>query len=219
MQGASRDYTKLPEEEIKKRLTPLQYQVTQEEGTETPFANEYWNNKRAGIYVDVVSGEPLVHLDRQVRFRDRVAELHRSRWWPTTSSRKWTGLSVGEEPKCGAGTGDFHLGHVFPDGPSLPDLGMHQLCCVAIHPQGRPGKGRLRGLRRALRRINPGPATKARRLVLDPRLLPSYTYYTLFSNARTAWDERPTPMIYRFENTPQLSDLAVDVRKRQQDPV
>src|ERR671921_19741 len=52
-------FTKPSEAELRKRLSPLQYEVTQHEGTERPFSNEYWNNKRAGIYVDVVSGEPL----------------------------------------------------------------------------------------------------------------------------------------------------------------
>src|SRR5882724_5394135 len=51
--------TKPPSEELKKKLTPEQYHVTQQCGTEPPFRNEYWDNHRAGIYVDVVSGEPL----------------------------------------------------------------------------------------------------------------------------------------------------------------
>ena len=46
-------------EELKKRLTPMQYKVTQQEGTEPPFNNEYWDNHKPGIYVDIVSGEPL----------------------------------------------------------------------------------------------------------------------------------------------------------------
>ena len=46
-------------EELKRKLSPLQYQVTQEDGTEAPFRNEYWDNHDAGIYVDVVTGEPL----------------------------------------------------------------------------------------------------------------------------------------------------------------
>ena len=49
----------MSEEELKKRLTPLQYKVTRENATEKPFANEYWNNKKEGIYVDITSGEPL----------------------------------------------------------------------------------------------------------------------------------------------------------------
>ncbi|MGB8214864.1 MAG: peptide-methionine (R)-S-oxide reductase MsrB, partial [Anaerolineales bacterium] len=53
------NYTKPPEAELRKRLTPVQYEVTQHEGTEPAFNNVYWNNKKAGIYVDVVSGEPL----------------------------------------------------------------------------------------------------------------------------------------------------------------
>jgi peptide methionine sulfoxide reductase msrA/msrB len=50
---------KPPKEELRKTLTPLQYKVTQEDGTERAFENEYWDNKREGIYVDIVSGEPL----------------------------------------------------------------------------------------------------------------------------------------------------------------
>ena len=52
-------FTKPSDDELKKTLTPLQYRVTQHEGTEAPFRNEYWNNHEPGIYVDVVSGEPL----------------------------------------------------------------------------------------------------------------------------------------------------------------
>src|SRR5512133_4112425 len=54
-----RTVTKPSDAELRKRLSQLQYEVTQHEGTERPFSNEYWNNKRPGIYVDVVSGEPL----------------------------------------------------------------------------------------------------------------------------------------------------------------
>ena len=54
-----KSFTKPSEKELRMRLSPVQYEVTQNEGTERPFSNEYWNNKQAGIYVDVVSGEPL----------------------------------------------------------------------------------------------------------------------------------------------------------------
>ena len=54
-----REYTKPNDAELKKKLTPMQYQVTQHEGTEPPFRNEYWDNHEAGIYVDIVTGEPL----------------------------------------------------------------------------------------------------------------------------------------------------------------
>ena len=116
VQGASRDYTKLPEEEIKKRLTPLQYQVTQEEGTERPFANEYWNNKRAGIYVDVVSGEPLfISTDK----------FDSGTGWPSFT-KPLVADNIVEETDRSHGVvrtevrsrhGDSHLGHLFPDGP------------------------------------------------------------------------------------------------------
>src|SRR5215467_2976525 len=52
-------YTKPSDAELKKKLTPMQYEVTQHEGTEPAFRNEYWDNHKAGIYVDIVSGEPL----------------------------------------------------------------------------------------------------------------------------------------------------------------
>lgn len=54
-----KEYSKPAKSEIKSNLTELQYYVTQEEGTERPFDNEYWDNKEAGIYVDIVTGEPL----------------------------------------------------------------------------------------------------------------------------------------------------------------
>src|SRR5206468_74991 len=57
--GDMKEYTKPSDEELKKRLTPEQYRVTQREGTEPAFRNEYWDNHRQGLYVDVVSGEPL----------------------------------------------------------------------------------------------------------------------------------------------------------------
>jgi peptide methionine sulfoxide reductase msrA/msrB len=114
--AASRDYTKPTEEEIRKRLTPLQYQVTQEEGTERPFANEYWNNKREGIYVDVVSGEPLfISADK----------FDSGTGWPSFSKPLVADNIVEETDKTHGMVrtevrsrhGDSHLGHVFPDGP------------------------------------------------------------------------------------------------------
>jgi methionine-R-sulfoxide reductase len=105
------------DEELKRALTPLQYKVTQEEGTEPPFRNEYWDKKEPGIYVDVVSGEPLFSsLDKYdsgtgwPSFWEAIdpakVELHedKSMFMTRTEVRCAT---------CGA-----HLGHVFPDGPA-----------------------------------------------------------------------------------------------------
>jgi methionine-R-sulfoxide reductase len=102
--------------ELAQKLTPMQYKVTQQEGTEPPFQNEYWDNKRAGIYVDVVSGEPLFSsLDkfdsgtgwpsftRPLEPSNVVERADRSFFMNRTEVR-----SKG---------GDCHLGHVFDDGP------------------------------------------------------------------------------------------------------
>lgn len=103
------------------KLTPLQYKVTQKEGTEPPFQNEYWDNKRPGIYVDIVSGEPLFSsLDkfdsgtgwpsftRPLEERNVVEKTDRSLLMERTEVR-----SKG---------GDCHLGHVFEDGPAPTGL-------------------------------------------------------------------------------------------------
>ena len=111
----SRQYAKPPEAELKKKLTPMQYDVTQKEGTEPPFRNEYWNNHEAGIYVDVVSGEPLFSsLDK---FDSRTG-------WPS-----FTGRLAPEDRKLfmvrtevRSKHADSHLGHVFDDGPAPTGL-------------------------------------------------------------------------------------------------
>jgi len=110
------DYRKPSDEELRRTLTPEQYKVTQHEGTERPFQNEYWNKKTAGIYVDVVSGEPLFSsLDKydsgtgwpsftQPLEPDNVeTRTDRSLWMERTEAR--------------SKHGDSHLGHVFDDGP------------------------------------------------------------------------------------------------------
>ncbi len=103
-------------EDLKKRLTPLQYEVTQESGTEPPFRNEYWDNKEQGIYVDIVSGEPLFSsLDKydsgtgwpsftQPLVKDNIV---------TKEDRKLFSVRTEVRSK----NGDSHLGHVFDDGP------------------------------------------------------------------------------------------------------
>jgi methionine-R-sulfoxide reductase len=108
------EYRKNPE--ALSRLSPEQYRVTQRDGTERPFENEYWDNKEPGIYVDVVSGEPLfASIDK--------FESHSG--WPSFTKSLDTDNIV-ENIDSGHGMtrtevrsahGDSHLGHVFPDGP------------------------------------------------------------------------------------------------------
>jgi methionine-R-sulfoxide reductase len=101
---------------LRERLTPLQYRVTQEDATEPPFRNEYWDEHRAGIYVDVVSGEPLFSS------RDKFDS---GTGWPSftrplepgnivTRTDYKLGIPRTEARSKGA---DSHLGHVFDDGP------------------------------------------------------------------------------------------------------
>ncbi|MGC7872187.1 peptide-methionine (S)-S-oxide reductase MsrA [Desulfosporosinus sp. SYSU MS00001] len=102
--------------QIKSRLTDLQYHVTQENGTEPPFQNEYWNNEREGIYVDVVSGEPLFSSNDK---------LNSDCGWPSftkpivsKSLKEKVDLSHGmTRTEVRSKEADSHLGHVFPDGP------------------------------------------------------------------------------------------------------
>ncbi|HBF12955.1 MAG TPA: methionine sulfoxide reductase [Deltaproteobacteria bacterium] len=109
-------YRKPNDAELKKSLTPEQYHVTQKEGTEPPFANEYWNNHRKGIYVDVVTGEPLF---------SSTDKFDSGTGWPSFTKPIDSSL-VSEKTDTQYGmrrtevrskTGDSHLGHVFNDGP------------------------------------------------------------------------------------------------------
>ncbi len=97
-------------------LTPLQYQVTQLDGTEPPFHNEYWNNKRAGIYVDVVSGEPLFSsldkYDSGTGWPSFTTPLE-----PTNIQRKEDRRLFWKRTEVRSAHADSHLGHVFDDGP------------------------------------------------------------------------------------------------------
>jgi methionine-R-sulfoxide reductase len=107
--------------ELAHRLTPLQYRVTQKEGTEPPFQNEYWDNKRPGIYVDVVSGEAL--FSSQDKFDSGTG-------WPSfTKSLEEVNVVersdrslLMERTEVRSKEGDSHLGHVFPDGPAPTGL-------------------------------------------------------------------------------------------------
>lgn len=114
-------FVQLSDEDLKRALTPLQYEVTQKEGTEPPFTNEYWNEKREGIYVDVVSGEPL--FSSQDKFDSGTG-------WPsfTKPIDRERLVEVEDRKMAGARTevhskeSGAHLGHVFPDGPKPTGL-------------------------------------------------------------------------------------------------
>ncbi len=111
----------MSQEELKEQLTPLQYHVTQENGTERPFQNEFWDNKKPGIYVDVVSGEPLFSsLDKfksgtgwpsftkPLQKENIVEHMDKSLFMVRTEVR--------------SKNADSHLGHVFHDGPEPTGL-------------------------------------------------------------------------------------------------
>ncbi|NJN17301.1 MAG: peptide-methionine (R)-S-oxide reductase MsrB [Oscillochloris sp.] len=110
-------YSKPSDEELRQKLTPMQYKVTQHEGTEPAFQNEHWNNKAEGIYVDIVSGEPLFSSRDKYdsgtgwpSFTRPLAEEHIA----TRTDRKlWM-----KRTEVRSKHGDSHLGHVFDDGPA-----------------------------------------------------------------------------------------------------
>jgi methionine-R-sulfoxide reductase len=103
-------------EELKQRLSEMQYYVTQEDGTEPPFQNAYWNEKRRGIYVDIVSGEPLY---------SSADKFDSSCGWPSfTKTITEQAVTEHQDLKFGmvrteirSTNADSHLGHVFNDGP------------------------------------------------------------------------------------------------------
>ena len=112
---------KTSKEDLKKKLTPLQYRVTQENATEPPFDNEYWDNKEEGIYVDIVSGKPLFSsLDKfdsgcgwpsfikPIDDEDIVKKVDLSHFMVRTEVK--------------SKDTDSHLGHVFNDGPKPTGL-------------------------------------------------------------------------------------------------
>ncbi|MBW1847752.1 MAG: peptide-methionine (R)-S-oxide reductase MsrB [Deltaproteobacteria bacterium] len=119
--GIKKMYTIPNDTELKKRLTPMQYQVTRQEGTEPPFKNAYWNNKTDGIYVDIVSGEPLFSSRDKFKsgtgwpsftrplIRENVVKKNDKSLWMTRVEVR-------------SKHGDSHLGHVFKDGPAPTGL-------------------------------------------------------------------------------------------------
>jgi peptide methionine sulfoxide reductase msrA/msrB len=111
------DYKKPSDKELSQKLSPLQYDVTQREGTERPFHNEYWNNHQPGIYVDVVSGEPLF---------SSLDKYDSGTGWPSFSqplepanvATKVDRKLFSTRTEVRSKHADSHLGHVFDDGPA-----------------------------------------------------------------------------------------------------
>ena len=112
----SEAFQKPSDDELQQLLTPIQYHVTQQDGTERPFGNEYWDNKKPGIYVDIVSGEPL--FSSTDKYRSGTG-------WPSFT-RPIDGVEIVEHTDYKIGYprtevrskyADSHLGHVFNDGP------------------------------------------------------------------------------------------------------
>ncbi len=118
---SSKTYHKPADRELQQMLSPLQYRVTQDEGTEPAYRNEYWDNKEAGIYVDIVSGEPLF---------SSTDKYDSGTGWPSftrplveeniVEKKDYRLFSVRTEVRSRAG--DSHLGHVFEDGPKPTGL-------------------------------------------------------------------------------------------------
>jgi methionine-R-sulfoxide reductase len=112
-----KDFKKPNESELKSKLTPIQYEVTQHEGTEPPFKNEYWDNHRDGIYVDVVSGEVL--FSSRDKFESGTG-------WPSfTKPLDQANVVLKTDRKffmsrteVRSKHANSHLGHVFDDGPA-----------------------------------------------------------------------------------------------------
>ena len=132
-------YAKPSDDELRQRLTPLQYSVTQENGTEPAFKNEYWDNHEKGIYVDVVSGEPLF---------SSTDKFESGTGWPSFT-RPLVPENIVEKTdrsffmtrtEVRSKHGDSHLGHVFDDGPGADRTPLlHEFSGPALYPQGQAG--------------------------------------------------------------------------------
>ena len=113
----AKNYKKPTDSELRKKLTPLQYEVTQKEGTEPPFKNEYFDNHQEGIYVDIVSGEPLF---------SSLDKYDSGTGWPSFKKplvkdnvvTKVDKTMFSERTEVKSKLGQSHLGHVFDDGPA-----------------------------------------------------------------------------------------------------
>lgn len=108
------DFKKTENQDLKNKLTPEQYEITQLCGTEPPFNNAYWDNKKAGIYVDIISGEPLF---------SSIDKFDSGTGWPSFTKPLEQNITTKQENdmwrriEVRSLKADSHLGHVFNDGP------------------------------------------------------------------------------------------------------
>jgi methionine-R-sulfoxide reductase len=115
------NYVRPADKDLKQKLTGVQYDVTQHEGTERPFSNEFWSENRDGIYVDVVSGEPLF---------SSLAKFKSGTGWPSFTRplvdenivEKVDRRLLSSRTEVRSKHADSHLGHVFDDGPEPTGL-------------------------------------------------------------------------------------------------
>ena len=118
---ARENYKKPAKNVLKQRLTKLQYEITQKDGTERPFSNEYWDNKKEGIYVDIVSGEPLFSSTHKYKSGTGWPSFYqpiKSNVLVTKADKKLFYTRTELRSKLA----DSHLGHVFDDGPNPTGL-------------------------------------------------------------------------------------------------
>ena len=139
----------LSEEELKKRLTSAQYHVLRENGTEAPFLNAYWNNKRPGLYVDVITGVPLFASTDQFKSGTGWPSFTRPIAPDTLEERADAGHGM-TRTEVRSKSSDSHLGHVFDDGPAPTGLryciNSAALRFVPLEDLEREGYGQYRRL-------------------------------------------------------------------------